>query len=123
MLTLNIPEMTVLLGGLRTLGVNYKNSQNGVLTSTPGKLDNSFFVNLLDYSTEWKMTDNAQYTGYDRKKGNKRYTATPFDLMFGSHPELKAVAQFYAQLSNGPKFLKDFVAAWSIVMMLGRFDY
>lgn len=115
--------MTVLLGGLRALGVNYKNSSNGVFTTTPGKLDNSFFIKLLDYSTEWRLTDKALFTGYDRKNGNKKYTATPFDLMFGSHPELRAVAQFYAQSSNGPKFLKDFVGAWSKVMMLGRFDY
>jgi catalase-peroxidase len=123
MLNLNIPEMTVLLGGLRVLNVNYKTSQDGVLTATPGKLNNAFFVNLLDMATVWKKSDkNGEYLGYDRKSGKEKWTATPVDLIFGSNSELKAVAQVYAENGNEQKFIDDFAKAWSKVMMLGRFD-
>lgn len=123
MLNLNIPEMTVLVGGLRALDANYKGSQSGVLTATPGKLNNAFFINLLDMSTAWKKSDkNGEYIGYDRKSGKPKWTASPVDLIFGSNSELKAVAQVYAENGNEQKFINDFAKAWSKVMMLGRFD-
>ena len=121
MLNLNIPEMTVLVGGLRALNVNYKNSHDGVLTTTPGKLNNDYFVNLLDMSTKWTQSGN-EYIGYDRKTGKQKWTASPVDLIFGSNSELKVVAQVYAQNGNEQKFINDFAKAWSKVMMLGRFD-
>ncbi|AKE21677.1 peroxidase family protein (plasmid) [Francisella tularensis subsp. tularensis str. SCHU S4 substr. NR-28534] len=124
MLDLNIPEMTVLVGGMRALDVNYDNSQEGVLTTTPGQLNNSFFVNLLDMSTQWKKSDkkDGEYIGIDRKTGKQKWTASPVDLIFGSNSELKAVAQVYAENGNEPKFVNDFAKAWHKVMMLGRFD-
>lgn len=123
MLNLNIPEMVVLVGGLRVLGANYKNSQDGVFTSTPGKLNNAYFVNLLDMSTAWKKSDkNGEYIGFDRKSGKQKWTASTVDLIFGYNSELKAVAQVYAQNGNEQKFINDFVKAWSKVMVLGRFD-
>lgn len=123
MLNLNPPEMVALVGGLRVLGANYKDSKDGVFTTTPGKLNNAYFVNLLDMSTEWKKAGkNGEYIGYDRKSGNEKWTATPVDLIFGSNSELKAVAQVYAENGNEQKFINDFVKAWNKVMMLGRFD-
>ncbi|MFC4892475.1 catalase/peroxidase HPI [Pseudofrancisella aestuarii] len=124
MLNLNIPEMTVLVGGLRVLGANYDNSQEGVFTSTPGKLNNSFFVNLLDFSNEWKKSNkvDGEYIAYDRKSGEQKWTASSVDLIFGSNSELKAVAQVYAENGNEQKFVNDFAKAWHKVMMLGRFD-
>ncbi len=126
MLNLNIPEMTVLIGGLRALNVNYKNYQDGVFTSTAGKLNNAYFVNLLDMSTRWEKSktpgESHRYIGYDRKTNTQKWTASPVDLIFGSNSELKAVAQVYAENGNEQKFINDFVNAWSKVMMLGRFD-
>ena len=122
MLKLNSPEMTVLVGGLRALNVNYNDSQEGVLTTTPGQLNNSFFVNLLDMSTEWKKGDNGEYIGVDRKSGEQNGLASSVDLIFGSNSELKAVAQVYAENGNEQKFVNDFAKAWHKVMMLGRFD-
>ncbi|API87147.1 catalase/peroxidase HPI [Francisella uliginis] len=124
MLDLNVPEMTVLVGGMRALNVNYDDSQEGVFTATPGQLNNKFFVNLLDMSTEWKKSDKnaGEYIGIDRKTGKQKWTASPVDLIFGSNSELKAVAQVYAENGNEQKFVNDFAKAWHKVMMLGRFD-
>lgn len=123
MLNLSIPEMTVLVGGLHVLGANYKDSQEGVFTSTPGKLNNDFFINLLDMSTAWKKSDKeGEYIGYDRKSGKQKWIASTVDLTFGSNSELKTVAQVYAQKGNEQKFINDFAKAWYKVMMLGRFD-
>ncbi|KIV99454.1 catalase-peroxidase 1 [Verruconis gallopava] len=123
-LTLSAPEATVLLGGLRALNANYDGSSHGVFTKTPGKLTNDFFVNLLDMGTAWKATDssNELYEGVDRKTGAKKWTATRFDLVIGSHAELRAIAEVYAQSDNQEKFKHDFVAVWDKVMNLDRFD-
>lgn len=123
MLNLDVPEMTALVGGLRALNANYKDSKDGVLTTTPGKLNNAFFVNLLDMSTAWKPSAKAgEYIGYDRKSGKQKWSASSVDLIFGSNSELKAVAQVYAENGNEQKFINDFVKAWNKTMMLGRFD-
>ncbi|KAJ3017065.1 hypothetical protein HKX48_003746 [Thoreauomyces humboldtii] len=123
LLTLSAPELTVLVGGLRVLNANYDNSDRGVLTKTPGKLTNDFYVNLLDMSTQWKQSgsDKDLFEGVDRKTGAKRWTATRNDLVFGSHAELRAVAEVYASADGKDKFVKDFVAAWNKVMNLDRF--
>lgn len=124
LLTLTPVELTVLVGGLRTLNANYQRSQHGVLTATPGKLSNDFFVNLLDMSVDWKATDDTKeiFDGIDRKTGSKKWSATRFDLIFGSHPELRAIAEVYAGADGNEKFIKDFVKAWDKVMMLDRYD-
>ena len=116
--------MTVLVGGMRALNVNYDDSQEGVFTKTPGQLNNNFFVNLLDMSTKWEKSDtnNGEYIGIDRKNGELKWTAISVDLIFGSNSELKAVAQVYAENGNEQKFVNDFAKAWHKVMMLGRFD-
>jgi len=123
-LSLSVPEMTVLVGGLRALNANADGSRHGVLTGRPGVLTNDFFLNLLDMSTGWKKLDAAKdlYEGVDRKTGRPRWTATSVDLVFGSNAELRAVAEVYAQDDSKGKFVKDFVAAWSKVMELDRFD-
>ena len=123
LLNLSAPEMTVLVGGLRTLNANYDGSSHGVLTKTPGKLSNDFFVNLLDMSTKWSAPDrNEVYQGVDRKTGEKKWTATRADLIFGSHPELRALAEVYGSSDGKDKLTKDFVAAWDKVMNLDRYD-
>jgi catalase-peroxidase len=124
MLTLTVPEMTVLVGGMRTMNANVGQSKNGVLTSKPGTLSNDFFVNLLDMSTEWQKSAKAEeiYEGVDRKTGEIKWTATPVDLIFGSHSELRAIAEVYAAETGKEKFVRDFVNAWNKVMMLDRFD-
>ncbi len=124
LLTLTVPEMTVLLGGLRVLGANYRYANHGVLTETPGRLTNDFFVNLLDMGVEWRKADGYRYlfNGYDRKTGRLKWTATRVDLIFGHHDELRAVAEVYACDDAGEKFVRDFVAAWVRVMNLDRFD-
>jgi catalase-peroxidase len=126
LLKLTAPEMTVLIGGLRVLGVNVGNSKYGVFTKRPGVLTNDFFVNLLDMSTEWQPTsENGSgpvYQGRDRKTGKVRWTATRVDLIFGSHSQLRALAEVYACNDSKEKFVKDFVAAWNKVMNLDRFD-
>lgn len=123
MLNLNVPEMTALIGGLRVLNTNYQGSSDGVFTATPGKLNNAYFVNLLDMSTAWKKAaKNGEYIGYDRQTGKQKWTGSSVDLIFGSNSELKAVAQVYAENGNEQKFVNDFVKAWNKVMMLGRFD-
>lgn len=123
MLSLTVPEMTVLLGGMRVLNANAGQSKHGVLTAKPGTLSNDFFVNLLDMSTQWqKSKTEGLYEGLDRKSGAVKWTATPVDLIFGSHSELRNVAEVYASVDGKAKFMKDFVSAWNKVMMLDRFD-
>ncbi|KAJ4336304.1 hypothetical protein N0V95_008651 [Ascochyta clinopodiicola] len=126
LLKLTAPEMTVLVGGMRALNANWDGSSHGVFTKRPGQLTNDFFVNLLDTNVAWKGADNASpnelYEGTDRKSGQKKWTGTRHDLIFGSHPELRAIAEIYAQPDNADKFVKDFVAAWDKVMNLDRFD-
>ena len=124
LLTLTAPQMTVLLGGLRALNTNYDGSSHGVLTKRPGQLTNDFFVNLLDMNTAWKPTDadHEVFEGTDRSSGNKKWTATRADLVFGSHAELRALAEVYASSDNQDKFVKDFVAVWDKIMNLDRFD-
>ncbi len=124
LLTLNVPEMTVLIGGMRVLNTNYGGSQHGVFTERPEALTNDFFVNLLDMGTEWKASteDDDVYEGRDRTTGEPKWTATRVDLLFGSHAELRAVAEVYASDDSNEKFLNDFIAAWDKVMTLDRFD-
>lgn len=122
LLTLSAPEMTVLLGGLRVLNTNWNGSSDGVFTKRPGQLTNDFFVNLLDMSTEWKATSDETFEGVDRKSGDKKWTGTRADLIFGSHPELRAISEVYAASDAQDKFVKDFVAVWAKVMDLDRFD-
>ncbi len=124
LLTLTAPEMTVLLGGMRALGANYDGSDRGVFTDKPGTLSNDFFVNLLDMRSEWKATSDTKedFQGSDRKTGEATYTASRADLIFGSNSELRALAEVYASADMKDKFVKDFVAAWTKVMNLDRFD-
>ena len=124
LLTLSAPELTVLIGGLRVLGVNAGGSKHGVLTKKPGTLTNDFFVNLLDTNTEWKPTSEAKdlYEGKDRKSGAAKWTATRADLIFGSNALLRAVAEVYGSADAKQKFARDFGAVWTKVMDLDRFD-
>ena len=112
----------VLVGGLRVLGANADGSDTGVLTDRPGTLSNDFFVNLLDMGTEWKATGDNRYAGHDRKTGAKKWTGSRVDLVFGSNSVLRALAEVYASADGREKFVKDFVAAWTKVMELDRFD-
>lgn len=123
-LTLTVPEMTVLVGGLRTLDANTAGVKHGVFTSKPGTLSNDFFVNLLDMSTRWEKSAKQEglYEGFDRKSGKAKWTATPVDLIFGSHSELRSVSEVYASKDGKEKFVQDFVKAWTKVMNLDRFD-
>ena len=121
LLTLTAPEMTVLIGGLRAININTAGN-HGVLTQTPGKLTNDFFVNLLDMGTQWQPLEDGNYEGVDRKSGAKKWTGTRVDLVFGSNAVLRAVAEVYAEKGNEQKFYRDFVAAWVKVMELDRFD-
>jgi catalase-peroxidase len=121
MLRLTAPEMTVLVGGLRSLGANVGGSPHGVFTDRPGVLTNDFFVNLLDMGTEWTRSGDV-YEGRDRATGELRWTATAVDLVFGAHSELRALAEVYAADDGGERFVRDFVAAWDKVMNLDRFD-
>ncbi|MFK0256361.1 catalase/peroxidase HPI [Streptomyces sp. NPDC090445] len=124
LLTLSAPELTVLVGGLRVLGANHRQTQLGVFTATPGVLTNDFFVNLLDLGTTWKATSEDAHTfeGRDAATGELRWTGSRADLLFGSNSELRALAEVYASDDAGRKFVEDFVAAWSKVMDLDRFD-
>lgn len=124
MLNLTIPEMTVLIGGMRALNANYDQTDYGVLTDKPGTLTNDFFVNLLDMSTKWKKSSSSEglYEGVDRKTGKPKWKATAVDLIFGANSELRAVAEFYATDDAQPKFTQDFVNAWVKVMTLDRYD-
>jgi catalase-peroxidase len=124
LLTLTAPEMTVLIGGLRVLGANAGNSKHGVFTKQPGALTNDFFINLLDMGTEWQPMAGADgvYEGRDRKTKAPKWTGTRVDLIFGSHSQLRALAEVYACADSKEKFVKDFVAAWDKVMNADRFD-
>jgi catalase-peroxidase len=122
LLRLTAPEMTVLLGGLRVLGANAGGSKDGVLTAQPGKLTNDFFVNLLDMSTDWQASGENTYQGRDRKTKSTKWTATRVDLIFGSHSQLRALAEVYACADSKEKFAKDFVTAWNKVMNADRYD-
>jgi catalase-peroxidase len=119
--------MTVLVGGLRVLGANASNSKHGVFTKKPGTLTNDFFVNLLDMSTQWQPSaqsngSGAVYEGRDRKTNQVKWTATRVDLIFGSHSQLRALAEVYASSDSKEKFVKDFAAAWRKVMNADRFE-
>ncbi|PTM04056.1 MAG: catalase/peroxidase HPI [Bacteroidetes bacterium] len=124
LLTLSIPEMTVLVGGLRVLGANYNGSNHGVFTETVGSLTNDFFSNILDFSITWKAVsaEDKEFVGRDRKTGVIKFTGTRADLIFGSNTELRAVCEVYGANDGKDKFVKDFVAAWTKVMNLDRFD-
>jgi catalase-peroxidase len=124
LLTLTAPEMTVLVGGMRMLGTNVGGAKHGVFTSQPETLSNDFFVNLLDMRTEWKPVSDAKdvFEGRDRKTGEVKWTGTRVDLVFGSNSQLRALAEVYASADAKEKFVKDFVAAWTKVMNLDRFD-
>jgi catalase-peroxidase len=120
LLTLTAPEMTVLVGGLRVLGAGA--SKHGVFTKRPETLTNDFFVNLLTMDTQWKQIGENLYEGHDRKTNEVKWSGTRVDLVFGSHAQLRAIAEVYAQSDAKQKFVKDFVAAWAKVMELDRFD-
>ncbi len=124
LLTLTAPEMTVLIGGLRVLGANAGQSKHGVFTRQPEMLTNDFFVNLLDMGTQWQPAAGIEgvYEGRDRKTNQVKWTGSRVDLIFGSHSQLRAVAEVYACADAKQKFVKDFVAAWTKVMNLDRFD-
>lgn len=122
MLNLTIPEMTVLVGGLRALNANTGGAAHGVFTARPGVLTNDFFVNLLDMNTQWSPSSEGIYAGVERKTGKAQWTATPVDLIFGSNSELRAVAEVYASADGKQKFVTDFAKAWAKVMELDRFD-
>jgi catalase-peroxidase len=124
LLTLTVPEMTVLVGGMRVIGANYDHSQHGVFTKNPGALTNDFFVNLIDFSTTWKASETSKnvFEGRDRATGDLKWTGSRVDLIFGSNSELRAIAEVYACEDASDKFVHDFVAAWNKVMNLDRFD-
>ena len=124
LLTLTPPEMTVLVGGMRVLDTNYDGSKHGVFTDTPGALSNDYFANLLNMDIAWEATDETKkkFKGIHRESGEVKWTATRADLIFGSHSELRALSEVYASDDAGEKFVKDFVAAWTKVMNLDRFD-
>jgi catalase-peroxidase len=124
MLTLSAPEMTVLVGGLRSLNANVGQSAHGVFTDRPETLTNDYFGNLLDMGTEWKASASSEnvFEGLDRGTGEVKWTGTAVDLVFGSHSQLRALSEVYAQDDSKEKFVRDFVAAWDKVMSLDRFD-
>ena len=124
LLKLSVPEMTVLVGGMRALGANSGGSKNGVLTTRLGVLSNDFFVQVLDMGTVWKAVDGSAevFEGRDRKSGAVKFTASRADLVFGSNSVLRALAEVYASEDGKRKFVRDFVAAWTRVMNLDRFD-
>ncbi|RYC70642.1 catalase/peroxidase HPI [Spirosoma sordidisoli] len=124
LLTLTVPQLTVLIGGMRVLDTNFDQSRHGVFTNRPGVLTNDFFVNLLDMGTTWRATSETQnvFEGRDRRTGERKWTGTRVDLIFGSNSELRAIAEVYGCGDAQEKFVRDFVAAWAKVMNLGRFD-
>ena len=124
MLNLTAPEMTVLIGGMRPLGTNVGQTKHGVFTDRPETLTNDFFVNLLDMGTEWQPVSAANdvFEGRDRATGQVKWTGTRVDLIFGSHAQLRALAEVYGSADAKEKFARDFVAAWNKVMNLDRFD-
>ena len=124
LLTLTAPEMTVLLGGMRVLNANFGQTRHGVFTKRPEALTNDFFVNLLDMGTTWKAAskDGDVFEGRDRKTGELKWTGTRVDLIFGSNSQLRALAEVYGSADAQKKFVQDFVAAWTKVLNLDRFD-
>jgi len=122
LLRLSVPEMTVLVGGLRVLGANFRGEKHGVLTDRPGRLTNDFFVNLLDMRTAWKPENDHVFIGTDRATDRQRWTATRVDLAFGANSQLRAVSEVYAADDAAEKFVTDFIAAWTKVMNADRFD-
>ncbi len=124
LLTLTAPEMTELVGGMRVLDTNYDGSKHGVFTNNPGLLTNDFFTNLIDFGITWKATsaDDTVFEATERKTGEKKWTGTRADLIFGSNSELRALAEVYACEDAQEKFVKDFIKAWDKVMNLDRFD-
>jgi catalase-peroxidase len=124
LMTLTAPEMTVLIGGLRAININFDHSKHGVFTDRPGALTNDYFVNLLDFNTTWKAASDAKdvFEGHDRKSGKLKWTGTRVDLIFGSNSELRALAEVYGCDDSSEKFVHDFIAAWNKVMNLDRFD-
>ena len=124
LLTLSVPQLTVLLGGMRSLNANFDNSKHGVFTQRPGALTNDYFINLLDLGTTWRATSDAQnvFVGSDRKTGEPKWTGTRVDLILGSNSELRAIAEVYGCNDSQEKFVRDFIAAWTKVMNLGRFN-
>jgi catalase-peroxidase len=124
LLTLTAPELTVLVGGMRVLKTNFGGAQHGVFTTRPEALTNDFFVNLLDMNTEWKPAakDADTFEGRDRKTGKQKWTATRVDLVFGANSQLRALAEVYGSADASKKFVQDFIAAWTKVMNLDRFD-
>jgi len=122
LLTLTAPEMTALVGGLRVLGANADGGKHGVFTARTGTLSNDFFVNLLDMGTQWKATGRESYEGRARGEGSARWTGTRADLVFGSNAVLRALAEVYASADGEKKFVQDFIAAWTRVMELDRYD-
>jgi catalase-peroxidase len=123
LLTLSVPEMTALVGGMRALDANAGGVKHGVFTDRPGTLTNDFFVNLLDMSTKWtKSSTEGLYEGQDRATSRVKWTATPVDLVFGSNTELRAIAEVYAASDARDRFAQDFARAWAKVMNLDRFD-
>ena len=124
LLNLTAPEMTVLIGGLRVLNANYGQSKHGVFTQRPETLTNDFFVNLLDMNTKWQPSSTSEgvYEGRDRKTGELKWTGTRVDLIFGSHSQLRALAEVYASNDSKEKFVKEFAAAWAKVMNNDRYD-
>jgi len=124
LLRLTAPEMAVLVGGMRAMNTNFDESQLGILTSTPGQLNNVFFKNLLSMEVEWAPVDEEEllFEGKDRVSGEKKWTASRTDLIFGSNSELRALSEVYASADADEKFVKDFAKAWTKVMNLDRFD-
>jgi len=124
LLTLTAPEMTALVGGMRVLDANYRQSPHGVFTDRPGELTNDFFVNLLSMDNKWEATsdDEKEFVGFDRTTGDRKWTATRVDLIFGSNSQLRAVAEVYGCDDAEEQFVHDFIAAWDKVMNLDRFD-
>jgi len=124
LLGLSVPEMTVLVGGMRALGANYDDSSKGIFTDKVGVLTNDFFVNLLDINTIWEAKDEneMEFIGKERKSGKEKYTASRIDLLFGSNSQLRAIAELYAQDDAKEKFIGDFILAWNKVMDADRFD-
>src|SRR2546422_6158030 len=124
LLTLTAPEMTVLVGGMRALNTNVGGTKHGVFTNRPEALTNDFFVNLLDMGTEWKAVSDAKdvFEGRDRKTGERKWTGTRVDLIFGSNSQLRALAEVYGSSDAQEEFVRDFIAAWNKVMNLDRFD-
>ena len=124
LMTLTAPEMTVLLGGMRVLNTNFAGTKLGVFTDRPGVLTNDFFVNLLDMTTTWKAASDSQqiFWGHNRNTGELKWTGSRVDLIFGSNSELRGIAEVYGCEDSKEKFVKDFIAAWTKVMNLDRFD-